>query len=305
MKVHLKMNLHPEVVGIDIGGTGIKIGRFDETGACNQELTIPTPRPANPELVVDAISVALEQINPDKKVIALGVGVPGVVDRSGRIAKVAINLSGWLNVRLAEMLETRTGIPTILANDANCAGLGEVWLGAGSKYQDVILLTLGTGVGGAIILNGDLYTGHLGAAGELGLIMYDPNGPECNSGNKGSLEQHLSIGAIKRMTGYAPAQMGALAKAGDSSALSFWREYGRILGTGITSFIYTLTPEAIIIGGGISASADFFLPYALEEVRKRVLPPSRDGFELLKAILGNQAGIVGAAKLAWELIKTN
>jgi len=297
------MNPQHEVIGIDIGGTAIKMGRFANKGICNQILTIPTPIPATPEAVVEAIVKALEEINPEKTVLALGVGVPGVVDRAGRITKVAINLSGWLDVPLAEKLESKTGLPTILANDANCAGLGEAWLGAGMNYKDIILLTLGTGVGGAIIIQGSLFTGHLGAAGELGLIMFDPNGPECNSGNKGSLEQHLSISAIHRMTGKDPAEMGELAQVGNPDALAFWKEYGSILGIGLTSFIYTLTPEAIIIGGGVSASADFFLPYALAEIKKRVLPPSREGLQLLKAELGNQAGIVGAAKLAWGLVK--
>jgi glucokinase len=297
------MSLEPEVIGVDIGGTSIKLGRFNIHGKCDQAINVPTPTPASPKLVVDALVQAIDIINPQKTCLALGIGVPGVVDSSGRIAKVAINLSGWLNVPLAQQIESATGLATTLANDANCAGVGEAWLGAGLHYQDMILLTLGTGVGGAIILGGKLFTGHLGAAGELGLIMYDPDGPVCNSGNKGSLEQHLSIAAIKRMTGKEPEQMGILAQAGDPVALDFWREYGRILGTGVTSFIYTLTPEVIIIGGGVGASADFFLPSALQEIEKRVLPPSREGFKLLKAELGNQAGMVGAAKLAWELVK--
>lgn len=267
------MNLQPEVIGIDIGGTGIKLGRFSKEGDCHQILTIATPIPAKPEAVIKRLIESIEEINPEKTAVALGVGVPGVVDRPGRIAKVAINLSDWLDVPLAGELECSLQIPVILANDANCAGLGEAWLGAGRGYQDTILLTLGTGVGGAIILDGQLFRGHLGAAAELGLITLDPNGPPCNSGNKGSLEQHLSIGAIRRMTGKEPLEMGMLAVAGDPDALAFWREYGRILGIGLTTFIYTLTPEVIVIGGGISLSAEFFLPSALAEIEKRVLPP--------------------------------
>ncbi len=297
------MTLEPEVIGVDIGGTSIKLGTFDIKGKCTGSLSVPTPIPATPDSVVDTLTQAIENIAPRRTFAALGIGVPGVVDRSGRIARVAINLSGWLNVPLAEQMESRTGIPTILANDANCAGVGEAWLGAGINYEDIIMLTLGTGVGGAIILGKKLFTGHMGAAGELGLIMYDPDGPFCNSGNKGSLEQHLSIAAIKRMTGKDPSQMGISAQAGDRDALVFWCEYGKILGTGITSFIYTLTPEVIIIGGGIGSSADFFLPSALAEIEKRVLFPSREGLKLIKAQLGNQAGMVGAAKLAWDLAK--
>jgi len=291
---------NPEVIGIDIGGTGIKLGRFQKDGTCLESLTIATPSPSTPEAVIGAIAHTIDTINPDKTAIALGVGTPGPADVEGKIAKVAINLSGWHNVPLAEELESKTGLPTIIANDANCAGLGESWLGAGRNYNNLILLTLGTGVGGAVILEGKLFTGHQGAAGELGLITLYPNGYPCNSGNQGSLEQYLSIGAIRRETGKDPAELGALATAGDSEALEFWQDYGRLLGAGLASLIYVLTPEAVIIGGGVSASAEFFFPSTLQEMKQRVLESSRINLQLLQAELGNNAGMVGAAKLAWQ-----
>jgi glucokinase len=188
----------------------------------------------------------------------------------------------------------------VLANDANCAGLGEYWLGAGRSFQHLILLTLGTGVGGAIILDGRLFTGHEGTAGELGLITLNPDGPACNSGNNGSLEQYASVRAIRRRTGLEPEELGLRAKAGDATALAFWDAYGRDLGAGLASLVYVLTPEAVIIGGGISASAEFFFPAIQSELERRVLPSSRPGLKLLAAELGNQAGMVGAAKLAWQ-----
>jgi glucokinase len=125
----------------------------------------------------------------------------------------------------------------------------------------------------------------------------------CNSGNRGSLEQYASVQAIRRRTGKEPAELGAMAKAGDQSALEFWQSYGRDLGIGLASLIYVLTPEAIVIGGGVSASAEFFFPTALAEIEQRVLPSSRAGLELLVAELGNQAGMVGAAKLAWQKLE--
>jgi glucokinase len=292
-----------EIIGIDLGGSAIKCGRFLQDGTCLETVTITTPTPSTPEAVAEAIATMINQLNTEKRCLAVGVGIPGPVDAHGRIAKVAINLSGWQDVPLADWLEAKTGLPTILANDANCAGLGEAWLGAGQKFSDLILLTLGTGVGGAIILNKQLFTGHLGSAAELGLITLDPKGPACNSGNNGSLEQHLSIGAIRRQTGKEPQELGELAQKQDPEALAFWEKYGQILGIGLTTFIYVLTPEAIIIGGGISASAEFFLPSTLKEIEKRVLPSSRSDLEILVAKLGNQAGIVGAAKLALDLLK--
>lgn len=291
-----------QVIGIDLGGTAIKLGRFTTDGKCLQSITVDTPQPATPEAVLLKIIEAIAQIDPDNQSIAIGVGTPGPADAAGRIAKVAINLVGWQDVPLADWLEAKTGKPTILANDANCAGLGEAWLGAGRSFQHLILLTLGTGVGGAIILDGKLFVGHQGAAGELGLITLNPDGPMCNSGNQGSLEQHTSIAAIRRRTGKEPAELGKLAQNGDLEALTFWQEYGKDLGIGLTSLIYVLTPQAVIIGGGVSASFQYFLPAMQAEIEKRVLPTSRLGLQILPAELGNSAGMVGAAKLAWGLV---
>lgn len=290
-----------QVIGIDLGGTAIKLGRFNEEGNCLQSLTIPTPQPATPEAVLDAMIDAIAKIDPAKNARAIGVGTPGPADAAGRIAIVGINLDGWHNIPLADWLEAKTGLPTTIANDANCAGLGEAWLGAGRRFRNFILLTLGTGVGGAVILDGKLFVGHQGAAGELGLVTLNPDGPPCNSGNQGSLEQYVSVVAIRRRTGMEPEELGKLAKAGDRLALEFWQNYGRDLGIGLTSSIYILAPEAVVIGGGVSASAEFFFPSAYAEIERRVLPSSRVRLQLLPAQLGSFAGTIGAAKLAQQL----
>lgn len=293
----------PQVIGIDLGGTAIKLGRFSPDGTCLQSLNVPTPQPATPEIVLAAMVDAIARVDPARKAVAIGVGTPGPADAAGRIAKVAINLTNWYDIPVAEELEAKTGLPTIIANDANCAGLGEAWLGAGKRFKNFILLTLGTGVGGAIILDGKLFVGHQGAAGELGLITLNPDGPPCNSGNQGSLEQYVSVAAIRRRTGLEPAQLGAMAEAGNPEALTFWHNYGKDLGAGLASLVYVLAPEAIAIGGGVCASAKFFFPAALAEIERRVLASSRVGLQLVCAELGNQAGIVGAAKLAWMKVE--
>jgi glucokinase len=289
-----------QVIGIDVGGTAIKLGRFTADGTCLQSLTMAAPQPTTPEAVLAVLVDAIAQIDPNNETFAIGVGTPGPSDAAGRIAKIAINLPGWIDVPLADWLEAKTGKPTAIANDANCALLGEAWLGAGRQFQNLILLTLGTGVGGAIILNGKLFIGHQGAAGELGLISLNPNGPICNSGNQGSLEQHASATAIRRRTLKEPIELGILAQQGEAAALTFWQEYGKDLGIGLTSLIYVLTPQAIVIGGGISGSFEFFLPAVKAEIEKRVQPLSRDGLQILPAELGNLAGIVGAARLALQ-----
>ena len=292
-----------EVIGIDLGGTAIKLGRFTPDGTCLQSLSLPTPQPAYPDATIETIVYATEKLAPSMADIsAIGVATPGPADAAGRVAKIAINLAGWIDIPVATLIQSRTGVPTIIGNDGNCAGLGEHWLGAGRNYRNWVLLTLGTGVGGAVFLNGALFTGHAGSAGELGSISIDPNGHACNSGNNGSLEQFLSRQAIYRATGKEPQELGDLAAAGDRDALEFWDDYGRNLGIGLASIIYILTPEVAIIGGGISASAKYFLPAANREIERRVVSTSRPGFGLIEATLGNRAGITGAAKLAWDML---
>jgi glucokinase len=292
-----------EVIGIDLGGTAIKLGRFRQDGTCLQSLSVPTPQPSRPDAVIDMMVYAIEKLAPNlTDIIAIGIGTPGPADLAGRVAKIAINLDGWIDIPIATILKTRTGVPAVVGNDGNCAGLGERWLGAGRHYRDFVLLTLGTGVGGAIFLNGELFTGHAGSAGELGLMTLDGTGHACKSGNSGSIEQFLSGNAIRRMTGKEPHELGALAAAGDPDTLSFWDDYGRNLGIGLTNILYLLTPEVAIVGGGISASAEYFLPAALREIDRRVMKVSRPDFKLIRAELGNQAGMTGAAKLAWEMV---
>ena len=288
------------VIGVDLGGTAIKLGKFLKDGTCLESISLATPQPPIPEIVVQEIASAINGLNCDRNSMAVGFGVPGPTDTARRVAKKSINLEGWDDVPVADWLENQTKLPTILENDANCAGIGEVWFGVGRKFRDLILLTLGTGVGGAIFIDGKLFTGRCGAAGELGLITLDLNGVPCRSGNKGSLEQHLSIGAIRRHTGKEPAELGKLAGLGDQEALKFWCNYGKTLGAGLASLIYVLTPEAVIIGGGVSASTQFFLPAAWQEINHRVLSTSRPGLQLLPAQLGNKAGMLGAAKLALD-----
>ena len=291
------------VVGVDLGGTAIKMGQFLQDGTCLKTITLATPQPANPKPVIKTIAQGVKQLNLDYTCGAIGLGMPGPTDKARRIARKSINLPGWDDVPVADWLEAQTGLPTVLENDANCAAIGEAWLGAGSEFKDFILLTLGTGVGGGIFLDGKLFTGRYGAAGELGLITLNLNGYPCRSGNQGSLEQYTSIGSIQRSIGNEPVAMGKLAQAKDPVALKFWQDYGRTLGAGLASLIYVLTPEAVIIGGGISASSEFFLPSTLKEIEKRVVSPSRQGLQLLTAELGNQAGMLGAAKLVWNQIE--
>ena len=289
-----------QLIGIDLGGTAIKLGRFDHQGSLLAQLQTPTPQPAMPGAVTMAIVEAVEQLDPERLAPHVGIGLPGPMDAAGRVARVCINLPGWQQVPLAEWLEPQLGRRVTLANDGNAALVGEAWLGAAQGFSDVLLLTLGTGVGGGVLLGGQLFTGHGGAAAEPGLIGVDPEGPPCNSGNRGSLEQFCSIAGLGRLSPLPPRELSDRAAAGNAEALDVWRRYGRWLGIGLSSLMYVLTPELVLIGGGLSAASEHFLPAALAELEQRVQAESRAGLQLRRCALGNGAGRLGAARLALE-----
>ena len=289
-----------QLIGIDLGGTAIKLGRFDRQGELLAELQVPTPQPAMPGAIAVALADAVQQLDPDRLAPLVGIGLPGPMDAAGRVARVCINLPGWQQVPLAEWLEPQLQRRVTLANDGNCALVGEAWRGAAQGFCDVLLLTLGTGVGGGVLLGGQLFTGHGGAAAEPGLIGVDPEGPPCNSGNRGSLEQYCSIAGLGRLSPLDPAELCRLADGGDPQALAVWQRYGHWLGIGLSSLVYVLTPELVLIGGGLSAASHHFLPAVLAELEKRVQAESRAGLEVRRAALGNGAGRLGAARLALD-----
>ena len=290
----------PEVIGIDLGGTAIKLGRFSADGCLLETQQVQTPQPATPGAVCIALVEAIEALDPDRRALIVGIGLPGPMDVGARVARVCINLPGWEDIPLADWLESRLQRRVTLANDGNCALVGEAWQGAAKCYSDVVMLTLGTGVGGGVMLSGRLFTGHNGAAAEPGLIGLDRNGPPCNSGNRGSLEQFASISALRRLWDGDPAELATLAANGDLKAQAVWSCYGTTLGVGISSLVYLFTPELVLLGGGISGAASHFLPSVRKEVEQRVQAVSRQGLKIEACALGNGAGRLGAARLAIE-----
>lgn len=289
-----------QVIGVDLGGTAIKLARFTRDGLLLAEEQIPTPQPAMPGAICMALCQAIEQLDPDRCASLVGVGLPGPMDAAARVARVCINLPGWEEVPLADWLEPRLQRRVTLANDGNCALVGEAWSGAARDCTDVVLLTLGTGVGGGVMLGGTLFTGHNGAAAEPGLISIDPNGLSCNSGNRGSLEQFASIAALRRLWDGDPAELARRASQGDVEARAVWSDYGRTLGVGISSLVYVFTPQRVLLGGGLAAASEHFLPAVRREVEERVQAVSREGLCIEACALGNGAGRLGAARLALD-----
>ena len=287
-----------QVIGIDLGGTAIKLARFDHRGTLLAELEVATPQPAVPGAVTMALCDAVQRLDPDGAAALVGVGLPGPMDAAARVARVCINLPGWEDVPLAEWLEVRLQRRVTLANDGNCAVVGEAWWGAAKGFSDVVLLTLGTGVGGGVLLGGQLFTGHNGAAAEPGLIGVDPDGPACNSGNRGSLEQFASIAALRRLCDRDPRELSQAAADGEPAALAVWERYGTRLGVGLSSLVYVFTPQLVLLGGGLAGAACYFLPAVRREVELRVQAVSREGLRIEACALGNGAGRLGAARLA-------
>ena len=288
----------PCVIGVDLGGTAIKLGLFSLDGDLLADHQCPTPQPATPGAVCMEIVEAIGVLDPDGRAPVVGIGLPGPMDAEARIARVCINLPGWEEVPLAAWLEPRLNRRVTLANDGNCALVGEAWKGAASGFDDVVLLTLGTGVGGGVMLSGALFTGHHGAAAEPGLITLFPEGPACNSGNRGSLEQFASITGLQRLGADDPAALAAAASRGDQDALAIWDRYGELLGTGISSLVYVFTPQLVLLGGGLAGASAHFLPAVRREVMSRVQAISREGLQIKACALGNGAGRLGAARLA-------
>ena len=292
------------VLGVDLGGTAIKLGLFSREGELLADHQRPTPQPATPGSVCVEIVEAIGSLDPDGLASMVGIGLPGPMDADARVARVCINLPGWEEVPLAAWLEPRLKRRVTLANDGNCALVGEAWKGAAVGCSDVVLLTLGTGVGGGVMLGGKLFTGHNGAAAEPGLITLFPEGPDCNSGNRGSLEQYASITGLGRLSDAEPSSLAMAASRGDEQAKAQWERYGQLLGTGISSLVYMFTPQLVLLGGGLAGASEHFLPAVRREVNTRVQAVSREGLQIKPCALGNGAGRLGAARLAIDRLRS-
>ena len=230
-------------------------------------------------------------------IASIGIGVPGLYDPAAGAARFLVNMpGGWKGVPIAGPVEAALGIPTWLINDARAFGLAELRLGAGRGAQSLVGLTLGTGVGGVIAIDGRVHLGHDGTAGELGHQTIDPDGPPCGCGNSGCLEAFARADRIAAACGTETAEAAvAAARAGDERAIAGLGSIGRYLGIGIANMIAVISPDRVVIGGGIAAAGDVLLDAIRAELRRRVLTTSLEEVELVTAELGTWAGSIGAA----------
>lgn len=298
----------PVRIGIDIGGTDTKIGLVDVHNKLLDSVCIPTKaeRPADEVIrtvaetalsILDKNGIAMEQC------VGVGIGVPGTVDRKKGIVRYSNNIR-WEDVPLVKEMSTYLPIPVEIANDADCAALGETIAGAGKECSDVVMITLGTGVGGGVVLDGEIYEGRGIGGSELGHMVIVENGEPCTCGRRGCLEAYASATALKREAKRAskkeliPSEIFALAKQGDPAMKEVVEIYIRRLGLGIVNIVNIFRPQLVLLGGGISGQGESLLVPLRRILREECFGGERgDVPEIEEAVLGNNAGIIGAAGL--------
>ena len=306
-------------IGIDLGGTNVKYALIDSKGVFHFDGILPSMADISAEAVIGQLSEAVSQVKKAAAVngIALkgaGIGTPGIVDDTGRtVVGGAENIAGWENIALADRLEEISGLPVHMGNDANLMGLGETVFGAGRGASDVVFITVGTGIGGAVVIGGKLFAGYAGRGTELGHVPLIADGEKCACGSVGCLEHYASASALvrrfcDRMRGRFPNFDGrnvngkyivALYKQGDSVAVESLDEHCDFLGHGIAGFINIFSPQKVVVGGGISQAGEFYISKVREAAMKYAMRDCAANTEIVAAELGNRAGCLGAASLVF------
>ena len=294
------------VFAVDLGGTHLRVALVDDSGKILQHLKQETPKGESPDEILDALADAARKWDCDR-VVAASIMVPGAVDADKAVVVQAPNLPSLINFPLKAELEQRLGWPVFLENDANAAAVGEMWLGAARGCTDVVSVTLGTGVGGGVILNGKLWRGSHGSAGEIGHAAVDPfSGVKCKCGNTGCLEMFASATAIVRMarelgmkqtTAQEVYQAG---RDGDELALSVFKRFGMYLGIGLANLINIIDPQIIVLTGGAVNGWDLFAAEMYRQVGERAFRATAQQVKIARSECGDNAGLLGAAKIALQ-----
>lgn len=310
-------------IGIDLGGTNIKAALVNtDTGEISHTVAAPTQAQEGHDAVIARMAGLVDEIAQagglkKTRLSGVGVGIPGLLDLEHGLTLFLPNLPGnWRSVPVRDELARLTDLPVALINDARAATVGEWKFGAGKGVDTVALYTLGTGIGGGLVINGQLYLGIGGAAGELGHVSVDFNGPRCNCGSRGCIEALASGPAIAaagmravvqggttRITALCEGDLNRItpelvyeaALAGDAVAREIYEQAGRVIGYGIANVVTALTPRRVIIGGGVAAAGDMILEPIRRTVKERVRLSDAEAFEIVPATLGNNAGLLGAA----------
>ncbi len=299
-------------IGVDLGGTNLRAAAIDENGQILQQISAATSPEKGREHVLGEIVESIESLRrqcQELRLAGVGIGVPGFIQIEEGIIVGSNNLAFLENFALRDEIEKRLGTPVILENDANAAALGEKWMGTGAGVEDLILLTLGTGIGGGIIYKGRVMHGFVGMAGELGHLTVVPNGNPCGCGNVGCLEKHASATAISctaelmKVThdpNPTPEQIFKLAQAGDPKAQQVFASMGDALGIAIANLINIFNFPLYLLSGGPLPAWDYFAPSMLAQVERRSFTYRHTKTRIEKAKLGSLAGLYGAAYLPFQ-----
>lgn len=311
------------VVGVDLGGTKIYTALADSMGHIISEVKVATGATEGPVAVISRIAETYYRVvhlaQPFRAVPSvLGIGSPGTLDPVNGVVYKSPNL-GWHDVPLVEKIKGIIGIPVLLENDANLAALGEHSLGAGRGTLNMVYVTVSTGIGGGLILNGSIYRGAYGGAGEIGHMVLDPDGPLCNCGRRGCLESMASgtamanrakelvalgsgksilLAAGENLDGITAISVSKAASAGDPEAKKIISDAGAYLGMGLANMINLINPERVVLGGGALQVGREFWDSMKNELFARTLEPSRDKVRVVKSGLGEKSGLLGAVALA-------
>lgn len=315
--------------GIDLGGSNISAAIMNGSGTIVRLEKITTQAQQGRKHVIDRIIHLTEKVIGDsgidkRKIKGIGIGVPGVLDTQKGMVKYSPNLPGWKNVELKSRLQIALKMKVVMDNDANAAAYGEKWLGAGKGYNNVVVYTLGTGVGGGIIINGKLVHGSCDGAGELGHTTIIPNGPKCACGNHGCLETLVSGTGIARRTkelirsgrksilirmvegkleNITAKLVLTAAKKGDKLAQEVVEKTGEYLGIAVANIINLLNPELIIIGGGVSVAGESLIKFIRQEAKQRAFKDLYRCTKIVRATLADRAGVFGAVGIAIQAFK--
>ena len=294
-------------IGVDLGGTNLRAAAFTTDGQILEKISGSTNFAAGRDAVLTDIVASINDLRSRHRALALagvGVGVPGFIRMREGIIAGSHNLLGFDGFPLRDDLSRRLETPVILENDANSAALGEKWMGAGRDVDDLVLLTLGTGIGGGIISRGRVLHGFVGMAAELGHITVDPEGNPCGCGNRGCLEKHASATAIESMANLlalgknlSSREVYEMACAGNENARRVFDCMGKALGIALASLVNIFNSPLYLLSGGVLPAWDFFAPAMFAEIRTRSFTYRNTETLVEKALLGNEAGLYGAAFL--------
>jgi glucokinase len=298
-------------IGVDLGGTNLRAAAVARDGKMIEKLSGSTAIQAGPDAVVADIASCVQALEAKlgrEGIAGIGIGVPGFIRMETGVIAGWNNAPAFNGYPVRDEIERRLGTKVILENDANAAALGEQWMGAGRGVDDLVLLTLGTGIGGGIIVGGKVLHGHLGMAGELGHLTVFSDGNPCGCGNRGCLEKHASATAIAAMArllnlgqDLSSEDVYKLAKGGDDRALAIFQTMGEALGIALASLINIFNYPLYLLSGGPLPAWDLFAPAMLAEVKRRSFSYRNSPARIEKAHLGNEAGLYGAASLPFAL----